>query len=451
MASAASATRRAMFARLLRDRDGFVIVMVALLLTVLIGFAGLAAETGLWYAIKRQNQSAADEAAISGAMELLAAKTDWPALASCAASKNGFSAAHCTGTPPTCGGTPISVCQCYNYTVGGTCTAPTGAQVANAIEVILSQNQSSLLASVALPNVTIMTRAVAALSSIQNGCMLALNQSQQGITISGGSTTVTAPGCVVASNSNHPHSVTVSGGAQLTAQSILTMGGIDPSLCTGCNLTSPATVSATTATIDPYASTTVTIPTSCTPGSNLNVMGSSTLPQPGKCYTGIDFSATVTVNPGIYYISNGGPFKVDSGVTLTNSTTGSPGGVMFVLYGGNSSNITNNGIMTLNAPTSAPATGVPSGIVFWQDKATVNCCANDVLGSGPATANLTGAVYVPHGKITFSGSSGTSGSACTVLIGDSLTFSGSSTLNTSGCKALGVTEATTGNVVVLAE
>jgi hypothetical protein len=32
-----------------------------------IGFVGLGAETGLWYAIKRQDQSAADAAVISGA------------------------------------------------------------------------------------------------------------------------------------------------------------------------------------------------------------------------------------------------------------------------------------------------------------------------------------------------------------------------------------------------
>jgi hypothetical protein len=43
----APATRPALLAWLLRDRDGFVIVMVGLLLSVLIGFAGLGVETGL--------------------------------------------------------------------------------------------------------------------------------------------------------------------------------------------------------------------------------------------------------------------------------------------------------------------------------------------------------------------------------------------------------------------
>src|SRR5882672_5723226 len=92
MASEVPATRRAMFARLLRDRDGFVIVTVALLLVVLIGFAALAAETGLWYVIKRQNQSAADTAALSGAFEKLAGQpySDMCGFAQRDAARNGF-------------------------------------------------------------------------------------------------------------------------------------------------------------------------------------------------------------------------------------------------------------------------------------------------------------------------------------------------------------------------
>jgi uncharacterized membrane protein len=101
MTSGAPTTRWAMFARLLRDRDGFVMVMVAILLPVLIGFAGLAAETGLWYAIKRQNQSAADEAAISGAMEVAAGKPgNVTTLATRDAVRNGFVTPHSRAARP---------------------------------------------------------------------------------------------------------------------------------------------------------------------------------------------------------------------------------------------------------------------------------------------------------------------------------------------------------------
>ena len=63
-------------ARLWRDERGVSAVMVAISLTVVIGFGALGAETGMWYAIKRQNQSAADAAAISAAYEVLAGNTN---------------------------------------------------------------------------------------------------------------------------------------------------------------------------------------------------------------------------------------------------------------------------------------------------------------------------------------------------------------------------------------
>ena len=72
---------------------------MAITLPVLIGFGSLGAETGLWYTIKRQNQSAADAAAISAAYEVIAGKTNLTAdltpAASEAAAQNGY-----TGTAP---------------------------------------------------------------------------------------------------------------------------------------------------------------------------------------------------------------------------------------------------------------------------------------------------------------------------------------------------------------
>ena len=56
--------------QLLRDTRGVTLVLIALTLSALMGFTALGVETGQWYAIKRQNQTAADMAAISGAFEL---------------------------------------------------------------------------------------------------------------------------------------------------------------------------------------------------------------------------------------------------------------------------------------------------------------------------------------------------------------------------------------------
>jgi hypothetical protein len=78
------------------------------------GFTALGVETGLWYAIKRQNQTAADMAAISGAFELdagqgygLTADTMYPdicAMAKQDAASNGFTFVSftCPSTTPGC-------------------------------------------------------------------------------------------------------------------------------------------------------------------------------------------------------------------------------------------------------------------------------------------------------------------------------------------------------------
>src|SRR5438045_1721252 len=61
--------------RLASDTRGVTLPLVAASITALIGFTGLAVESGYWYAIKRYNQSAADVAALSGAMEKAGGKT----------------------------------------------------------------------------------------------------------------------------------------------------------------------------------------------------------------------------------------------------------------------------------------------------------------------------------------------------------------------------------------
>jgi Flp pilus assembly protein TadG len=78
----------------LRDNRGATAAVIAAALPVLIGFETLGVETGLWYMIKWQSQSAADAAAIAAAYEIIAGKTDLdgdlvPAVSQ-AAAHNGY-------------------------------------------------------------------------------------------------------------------------------------------------------------------------------------------------------------------------------------------------------------------------------------------------------------------------------------------------------------------------
>jgi Flp pilus assembly protein TadG len=127
-------------ARFSRDRRGAVAVAVAVLLPVLIGFAGLGVEVGLWFAVQRQNQSAADAAAISAALEYAARRpgvtTSPTAAATISAGYNLFSNANCS----TSGTTNCTLYPCYGFTVGGSCnTSSSNGPLPNAVQVVLTQ------------------------------------------------------------------------------------------------------------------------------------------------------------------------------------------------------------------------------------------------------------------------------------------------------------------------
>src|SRR5215472_11231359 len=134
---------REFWQRFVHDRRGVTAVFVALAATVLIGFVGLGAETGLWYALKRQDQSAADAAAISGAYEIaqFQGTSDICALAKRDAASNGFpfQSYTCPSTSPGCTN-PSSGQMCAN-------NPPAGSSNTNAVEVVLNRQENTLFAN----------------------------------------------------------------------------------------------------------------------------------------------------------------------------------------------------------------------------------------------------------------------------------------------------------------
>jgi hypothetical protein len=212
---------RSAIERVWRDERGVSAVIVALSLTVLIGFAGLGVETGLWYSIKRQNQSAADAAAISAAYEVLAGNTsvtnNLTPAATRAASQNGYT-----------GATPVVT---YPYS---------DSIVSNAVAVKLETPQRTLLAGLFLPSVTIETKAVANVFPAAPGCILTLGTTGKDVGMTG-SFTLNAPDCSVmaASTDNCAINDHDQGGA-ITAKYLITAGQVSYGQnCTVFNPTNP--------------------------------------------------------------------------------------------------------------------------------------------------------------------------------------------------------------------
>jgi Flp pilus assembly protein TadG len=142
-------------ARLFRDQTGATATIVAITLPCLIGMSALGVETGIWFTVKLQNQSAADSAAISAAYEVIAGKTDatgeLTAAAGEAARRNGFK-----GSVP-------AVVNPYSDGI-----------VNNGVAVTLQQSQGALLAAMFLSGVTVANTAVAVIEVLNNPCILAL-------------------------------------------------------------------------------------------------------------------------------------------------------------------------------------------------------------------------------------------------------------------------------------
>src|SRR6266478_8893163 len=210
--------------RLLHDTRGFTAVFLALTASVLIGFSALGVETGLWYLIKRVNQSAADVAALSGAMEVAAGKpyqTDICPLAKLGAVTNNFTVAAGWTCPVS---SPTNTSDCTSLTSGQVCVnnpplfgAYAGASFPKHVEVILAQQQTGFLASLWQANAMIDTRAVAGPKAFDT-CMIALGitGTDLGDGGGGGSASVTLNNCSFSSNStsatNPNYSVEFHGG-----------------------------------------------------------------------------------------------------------------------------------------------------------------------------------------------------------------------------------------------
>jgi Flp pilus assembly protein TadG len=460
-----------------RDDRGVTSVLVALGLAVLIGFTGLGVETGLWYAIKRYDQSASDVAAISGAMELAGgqAYSDICGRAANGATANGFTLAAAWSCPAQ---SPASTNTCTSLTSGEMCVDNPplfGAYVGQQkyVEVILARQQSTFFSLPWLPNVMVDTRAVAGLKSFPT-CMLALNTTGTDLQ-NNGNATINLNNCSFSSNStgtkNPNYSVDFSGNVTMTAAAISTAGGAK--ISGAANSISPPVTTGASPVPDPYAGQiTYTLPAQTGPCTT----GGTTL-SPGVYGGGtgckgntapMNFSGgTTTLCSGIYYLNGddnqgeafvisgsgtvvnmGTPGQTYAGVTCPTTQNGNtiPFGVTIIatcsgngcssggafVIGGTGSNTPT---VNLSAPTTANPGGcaqpagacIPKEVLFYQPAATADTKKASSVIAGGAGVSLDGVVYTPATQITLQGNP-TLGS-CTELIAGDFVVGGTPTMN----------------------
>jgi hypothetical protein len=399
--------------RFLRARDGNVAIMTALLIPLLVGFAGLGFETSMWYERQRELQGAADIAAYGAAIVRKGGGTESDATTSATADAvtNGWkqtSGSIAVHSPPSTG----------SY------------QNAQSVEVILTENQTPLLSRIYLgmSPIPITVRSIASLDDGGPACILGLNNSAADTVQFWGNSGATLNGCNVASNSTNASGFSLGGSASLTVPCVYSSGG--SSTDSGLHLTDCGSVVPNSPAVpDPYAS--VPAPTW---GSCGNMPNSSNI-SPG-CYNGMTFNnGTKTLAAGNYII-NGGELRINGNATVNGS------GVMFYLTNGATVRINGGATMNLTAPTS----GTWAGLLFYGNRTQASATNRF---NGNSTTVLQGAIYFPSQLVDFQGNF--SGNyACLQVIADQVTYTGNATFSVN-CTGTGVKTATIPGGVVLVE
>jgi hypothetical protein len=348
----------------------------------MMGFAALAIDGGGLLDDRQRAQSAADAAALAAADQLFlhiqtyhGLDVDLSAKAAAVASStaNGF---------PT-------------ITVNIPPLAGSFVGKAGYAEVIVEYNQTRNFSKVVgSSSVTVRARAVAqGRWAAPHVGVLVLDPTASGAATATGGSSVGVAGVPFIVDSNSSSAMVTTGSASFTASEFDITGvpGIS-----GSGTFTGTVLSGQMPTPDPLAYLPEPDPSTMTvqshnathfAGSSVNTI------SPGVYKHGISVSgsATLNMNPGIYYMDGGG-FSF-TGLGNLNAT-----GVMIVNAPNNNSdviNINGNGVINISPMTS----GIYRGITLWQ----VRSSTNTVTISGNGGSTMLGTFYTAHGTLSVSG------------------------------------------------
>lgn len=434
------------------NESGQTLVLAAVSLTALLGFAALATDVGVQLHDKRMAQTAADAAAIAGASALYAGGNEAAATAAGQkdASLNGFTNGS-NGTVVTIN-TPVT-----------DDSNPAFNNVSGIVEATISQPVSTPFMNTFMhlfnpgstfTGLTIGARSVARLAP-GNACIYTLGTSGIDIDGSGGETLIDKH-CGIIDDSNSSNALTLTGGAQVNVATIGIVGGISDTIgATDASVvnTGIAYVSDPLAYLDseePSSSTAGPPPLTCAADPKLG-SGTLSLAPTGSvaCYNGLTASggSTLTItNPGVVLVTGNitisGSSTIDFGTSglyvFTGQFNASGGdtakGTNITFYAacitctagapsnnGGSYNISGAANLDLSAP-SCSTCGTYPGLLFWQAQGDTN----QLTVSGGSTSTVNGVIYAPSAQLSLSGNTGTQFN--TDIVVDSLNLSGSASL-----------------------
>jgi Flp pilus assembly protein TadG len=401
---------------LAEDRRGVTSVVFAAGLLALVGTVGLATEVGYWYADYVRLQGMADNAATAAAVALSASETAAVKTSPKYLMKlNGLTDGQ-NGVTVTINNPPASGSYSSN---------------SYAVEAIVSQTETPMIARLFMTSGVKMTaRSIAMYGGSGTPCFVSLgtdysssNSTNTGQLSMSGGASLTAPGCLVASNNTGTSAVNIKPSPSITAYSLYSSGGINWNCSSGSTpgcgesvtLTKPFSANHV-AVSDPLVAvqsvslpSASTFPSTCTttmtgPINGSGNQGASSYGPGTYCTVNIGFSQKInkvsttimslTLTGGTYYIdgdinvctsgcNTSSPalnitgtnniFYINGGINVQGSATVNFGPGTYFLYNGGI-NVNNGGSFTC---TSCVAGG--AGITFV------------LMGTTPGTVTIAGA------------------------------------------------------------
>lgn len=420
-----------LFRKLWKNDRGNALLIGAAALPMIVACAGLASDTIQWTLWKRQLQRAADSAAIAGVYDRENASPNGSTSTVSATVAHDLTLNDHTWMA-VMSGYPV-----INY--DSNCPVSSGASsMSNRVCVTLAVQQSLPFSSLFMSTApTITASATAASIATGTPCALALNSSGTAMNYSGNAT-VSAPTCILYSDSAASNAASAGGSSAVTAKSIAAVGGIQQS--NNWNVQSYIPYSPSIA--DPFASITPD-PTqmNCT---NAALTNTSTASSVGSynCFSSLSVGSNKSLNldtimgTGVKTIYiNGGSVDLKGDFTCSNCT--------IVLTNKSTASNATIGSWSSNAQAtnniSAPTTGTYSGIAVYQDR---RATGNTDKINGGASNVIQGAIYFPKDTLWINGT-GTATSLCAMWVANNITFLGNSSIaisspNDSVCASAGL-------------
>jgi len=417
--------------KFLKDESAGALTLTAVLLPMILGFAGMGLDATSWYMHKRTVQNLVDMAAI----EAVHSANYFEDGALAAQVNNFLSDKGLDSGRDTLSLTSPPLAGDYAGRTGFT-------EIILRREVPLNFMNAFYAISGEEAAVFVSSRSVAGTLIIGAQCIVALDPSANRALNFSGNTQVSA-GCGVASNSTSTEAIYLGGTAELTAALAMAVGDIE--VGGGATLTTVSPPQSFSQSItNPYEALDIPASGACDYTGTTRARDYDILTPGRYCGDIIIQGDDVVFDPGIYII-DGGDFSSNANAEFYGN------GVTFILTGSTAADV---GTVNMNGNTeaelSAPTSGDYQGILFFQDP-IADYRATTALFNGGSELSLDGVLYFPSGDIAFNGGSSADPS-CLQIFGATVSFNGNSNIGNDEtiCDALSL-DATTQYRVQLVE